>query len=469
MTFPFTGDIEIPRAPEAPHPALTEFLEPYTRPLPRSETRQTMERYITGLLSDLPRRNGQTIGEALEGTAYRRIFRLLTDSPWNEKQLERERVQTLALHGAYGRNAVRYDGVPQGRLLIIDDTGFPKKGTHSVGVARQYSGTLGKIGNCQVVVAAHYADDRYQWPITQRLYLPEQWARAPERRLKARIPAAIEFQTKPQIALDLLDQAQEWGVHFEIVVADSGYGQNGPFLDGLVERNHYYITQVDVTFQVRKDNRVQTPAYSGRGRPPKSQPSSPHLKAQALFDALEDSAWNMITWGEGTRGAQTRRIAATRAYRAQRGAVYEAGWLIAERSLPGHDQEEKYFFSNLPENVPVDQIVRWGHRRWVIERFYQDAKECCALDEYQGRSWVGLHRHMALVNLAYTWLLEQQEYIIQVTESHQRADSTTSDRPASYPGPSVRAVWRDWIRHMLVWLLIWAMQTGLLRPFAGPI
>ncbi len=436
-------DVAIPKVPEEPHPDLMLFLERYMSFLPRSETVQTMERYVTGLLSDLPRRNGEAIANALEGITYTRIYHFLVRSPWSQEAMEHERVQAM------NEDRTLSGGSPfQGRLLILDDTALPKKGHSSVGVARQYCGTLGKVANCQVVVTAHYADERYQWPVTQRLYLPRAWAEDTERRERVKVPSSVTFKSKHGIGLDLVDQAAKWEVPFECVVVDSGYGQNPKFLDGLAQRQCHYIAQVDVTFGLRLD-----PEATGR------------LEAKALFDALPEDAWETITWGEGSRGAQRRRIAAIRAHRTVKNEVKEAGWLIAERALPGHDQDEKYFFSNLPEDIDVKRIVRWGHRRWVIERFYQDAKECCGLDEYQGRSWIGLHRHMVVVNLAYTWLLEQQEYQMQSAESIH----TDKNRPASYPGPSIRSVWQNWIRQILVWLIIWVVQSGLFDLYSGPL
>ena len=385
---------------------------------------------MTGLLSDLPRKNGQTIGEALEGISYHRIYQFLVTNQWDHRALEAVRIQQLlSNHAKCGRG-----------FLILDDTGLPKQGSHSVGVARQYSGTLGKVGNCQIVVSAYYCDDRHHWPVTNQLYLPRTWTNDPERRSMAQIPETLSFQTKPQIALELIDWALQQGVPVEGVLADAAYGGNPTFLEGLEARGLHYVVAVPSSFGVRASDATFQPIYGGRGRPPKARPSAPLETAKAIFDHLPSECWQRVTWGEGSRGSQTRLIAAVRVHRANGSATDPIGWLMGERPLPGHDQDEKFFFSTLPEDTPIADMVRWGHRRWFIERYFQDAKELCGMDHYQGRHWQGLHRHLTVVNLAYTWLLHLQK---QGYAFH--AETTGSSDPkesASIPGPTLRATWQ---------------------------
>jgi SRSO17 transposase len=191
-------------------PELQEFLSTFHVRFRRPEGREALERYTTGLLTELPNKNGNTIAQAVPGTSAQRLQEFLTNMQWDEEDLNRQRVQKMIAEVTTG------DGV-----LVIDDTGFPKQGTASVGVARQYSGTLGKVGNCQVAVTCCDTDPRATWPVAVRLYLPHAWAQDPARRQQARVPAEVPFQTKPEIALALLDQARAWGVPHRCVVADA--------------------------------------------------------------------------------------------------------------------------------------------------------------------------------------------------------------------------------------------------------
>jgi SRSO17 transposase len=215
----------IPLAPGAPMPALDDFLRPYHIHFARSEATHALERYLTGMFTEHPNKNCDTIAQVVPQTSEQSLQGLLTAMLWDEDDLNEQRVQQLLALPTEGDAA-----------LIFDDTGFAKQGQSSVGVARQYSGTLGKVANCQVTVNCHYAERTIAWPVATRLYLPKTWADDPERRKKAKVPDAITFQTKPQIALDLLDQADTMGVPYACVVADADYGDNPNFLAGLENR-----------------------------------------------------------------------------------------------------------------------------------------------------------------------------------------------------------------------------------------
>ncbi|MCL0048464.1 IS701 family transposase [Dehalococcoidia bacterium] len=204
---------------------LTEFLSPYMSYFRRPEVREDMERYTTGLLSDLPRKNGDTIAAVVPNTTEQRLQELLTNSTWDEEAMNYQRIRQMRDKTCVG------DGV-----LIFDDTGFPKQGKHSVGVARQYCGAWGKVANCQVAVTCVYADSAGHWPVNTRLYLHRQWTDAPNRCAKAGVPQEVVFQTKPQIALALLDEARESQIPHRAVVADCGYGGDDTFLSGLEGR-----------------------------------------------------------------------------------------------------------------------------------------------------------------------------------------------------------------------------------------
>src|ERR671910_2237242 len=201
----------VPKASSDPLPEIAEFLEPFSPLFRRSQSRNSLERYITGLLTDLDRKNCDTISAALAGTSTERLQHLLTDADWDSLKLDEVRVRSLSARS------------PKGGILVLDDTSFPKQGKASVGVARQYCGALGKRANCQVVVSSHYVADETEssrplhWPVCAQLYLPESWAKDRERRERAHVPEEISFGSKPHIALSLLDLSREWEVPFEMV------------------------------------------------------------------------------------------------------------------------------------------------------------------------------------------------------------------------------------------------------------
>jgi SRSO17 transposase len=433
----------VPKASPDALPELAAFLEPFAPLFRRHTSRDSMERYLTGLLTDLPHKTAETIAAAVAGTSTERLQHLLTDAAWDAQALDEARVkQLLAIHP------------PTAGVLVFDDTGLPKKGTESVGVEPQYSGTLGKIGNCQVVVSAEYlADDPasstpFHWPVSAQLFLPDSWVADAERRKCTHVPAELGEQTKPAIALSLLDRAQEWGVPIQAVVVDAGYGDNPNFLTGLDERQVPYVCAVQSTFGVRLPAEVQAaeeqiPTYGGRGQPRKPRPA-PLYSVKALIEAQPACAWQTIEWRQGTKGTMQAQVLALRVHWAT-GSVRQStshsrvhtgpeGWLLAERSVPTPQSHEpstdepvspadtskpevageqetpeiKYWFSTLPPDTSLERLVTLAHARWVIEQFYEDAKQECGLDDFQGRRWDGLHRHLALVMLAYSFLALQR-------------------------------------------------------------
>jgi SRSO17 transposase len=307
-------------------------------------------------------------------------------------------------------------------VQIIDDTGFPKKGTHSVGVARQYSGTLGRVDNCQVAVTSHYLDRAFDWPIAARLYLPEAWTKDPARMAAAKAPKEIAFRTKGEIALELVDAGIAAGAKTRAVVADAGYGDQPPFLDGLEARGLPYVVGISSSIRFRLAKEVEEdrpdeapPPYSGRGRRRRVRTLAdriPSREAGALIAALPRQAWRTVAWREGVKGSLVKRFARVRVYRAGlRGATSAtAGWLLGERPVEGRHGDEKYYFAWGLDHASLGGLVELAHARWVIERFYQDAKGELGLDHYEGRSWNGFHRHVALVMLAHSYLTLRQSY-----------------------------------------------------------
>jgi hypothetical protein len=289
----------VPKASPDILPELATYLAPFASLFRRSTSRASVERYLTGLLTDLPRKNCDTIAAAVAGTSTERLQHLLTDATWDPQALDQQRVRALVAQS------------PSQGLLVLDDTGLPKQGRGSVGVARQYSGTLGKVANCQVVVSAHYVADEptsrapIHWPLTAQLYLPEAWATDPARRTTVHVPTEIAFQTKPELALALVDQARAGGVPFALVVADAGYGDNPTFLQGLDDRQIAYVVGVSSTFGVRLPDEVRTAALvlpsrpRGRGQPKKPHPA-PLAEARAVLAVLPADRWQASPGGSTT-------------------------------------------------------------------------------------------------------------------------------------------------------------------------
>src|SRR5215211_3162071 len=413
----------VPKASSDPLPEIAEFLKPFSPLFRRSQSRNSLERYITGLLTDLDRKNCDTISAALAGTSTERLQHLLTDADWDSLKLDGARVRSLSAKS------------PKGGMLVLDDTSFPKQGKASVGVARQYCGALGKRANCQVVVSAEYVADEPEssrplhWPLSGRLYLPEGWATDLKRREISHVPEEVIFSSKPQIALSLVDLSREWEVPSEVVVADSGYGKYPSFLGGLEERKVSYVCGVESTFGVRLPEEVRAakeagaPPYQGRGQPPKERPA-PLYTARELIGSLPEEAWRTVSWREGTKGTLSKQMVALRAHRATGSDRHSIdhelvltaaeGWLIAERALPGQpssteneegEEELNYYYSSLGAEVSLERLASLAKSRWAIEQFYEDAKGECGLGDFQGRRWEGLHRHLALSMLAYSFLM----------------------------------------------------------------
>jgi SRSO17 transposase len=318
------------------------------------------------------------MAQAVPGTSAQRLQEFLTNMQWDEEDLNRQRVTKMIAEATTG------DGV-----LVVDDTGFPKQGTASVGVARQYSGTLGKVGNCQVAVTCCYTDRQATWPVSVRLYLPQTWASDPERRQQAQVPADLPFQTKPEIALQLLDQARAWGVPHRCVVADADYGDNPNFLAGLEARQEWYGVAVRTDFQISLGHTASTPVW----------------RADELLHSVPRWQWRTVRWRRGSKGWLRKKFVAVRGWRVTSDGRRHEGWLLGERATQGQPEERKYYWSNLPPDTPLEALASYAHRRHAIEQFHEEAKGELGWDQYQGRLWLGFHRHAVTVMLAYSFLV----------------------------------------------------------------
>ncbi len=359
-------------------PELQEFLASFEVRFRRPEGRAALERYTTGLLTELPHKNCDTMAQAVPGTTEQRLQEFLTTRQWDEEDLNRQRVQKMIAEASTGHG-----------VLVFDDTGFPKQGKASVGVERQYSGTLGKVANCQVAVTCCYSDPQGTWPVAVRLYLPKTWAYDAERRRQARVPGEIPFQTKPEIALMLLDQARAWGVPHGCVVADADYGDNPNFLAGLEARQEGDVVAVRTDFQVSIGAKAMTPVW----------------RTDQLLHTVPCWQWRTIRWRQGTKGRLRKKFVAVRGWRVTSGGQRHEGWLVGERATRGRPEERRFYWSNLPAETTLAELAGYAHRRHVIEQFHEEAKGELGWDHYQGRLWSGFHRHTVAVMLAYSFLV----------------------------------------------------------------
>ena len=325
---------------------------------------------------------------------------------WDEEDLNRQRVQKMIAE-ATGATA----------CWCLTIRAFPSKGRPRSGCARQYSGTLGKVGNCQVAVTCCYTDPQATWPVAVRLYLPKTWADDLERRQHARVPAEVTFQTKPEMALALLDQARAWGVPHRCVVADADYGDNPNFLAGLEARQEPYVVAVRTDFVVRLRNAATSRVW----------------RADELLQTVPRWQWRTIRWRQGTKGWLRQKFVAVRGWRVTSDGQRHAGWLLGERATQGQPEERKYFWSNLPPDTPLEALAGYAHRRHAIEQFHEEAKGELGWDQYQGRLWPGFHRHAVTVMLAYSflvWLERQQRRSAKIQGRRRDPFSPSAEVPA---------------------------------------
>jgi SRSO17 transposase len=299
---------------------------------------------------------------------------------------------------------------------VVDDTGFPKKGQQSVGVTRQYCGQVGKQENCRVAVSLSVTTERSSIPVAFRLYLPEMWANDSQQRRKAGIPAEVTFQTKPEIALGQIRRARARGIPEGVVLADAGYGNDSSFRAGITQMGLLYVMGIMSTVTVWKPGEGPRPAppYKGLGRPPrllqrddKHQPVS--VKELAL--SLPGEAWKKVAWREGVKKKLRSRFAAVRVRPAHRdnwrAEAHAEEWLLME--WPAREQQPtKYWFSTLPPNVSLTELVRMAKHRWIIERDYQELKQELGLGHFEGRGWRGFHHHATLCVAAYGFLVSER-------------------------------------------------------------
>jgi SRSO17 transposase len=372
------------------------------------------EAYCVGLLSAEGRKSVEPLAAvtAPERTAaqHQSLLHLVAQAPWSDHAVLR-RVRERVLP------TITREGPVQ--ALIIDDTGFPKKGKHSVGVTRQYCGQLGKQDNCQVAVSLSVATHQGSLPIAYRLYLPKDWAEDPLRRSAAGVPEEIRFQTKPEIALGLLRQALLEDVPAAVVLMDPAYGNDGKLRAGISELGVPYAAGVLPSTTVWRPGEAPLPPLprSGRGRPARRlQRDAAHqpVSAKTLALELDAGAWQTITWREGSNTALTSRFARWRV-RAARGDSRRSEpaaeeWLLIEWP-EGEAEPDHYWLSTLPADISLERLVDQTKLRWRIERDYLELKQEVGLGHYEGRGWRGFHHHATLCIAAYGFLVSERETI----------------------------------------------------------
>ena len=369
----------------------------------RPEARRRSEQYLRGLVvQQTDRRNAENLAEAISGATPRALQRFLTEAPWDAAAVVGD-LQAYVAERLSAPDAV----------FVLDETGFPKQGAHSVGVARQYCGTLGKVGNCQVGVFLAYTSLLGTALVDRRLYLPERWTADRARRAAAGVPAAVGFATKAELGLAMLRRVRARG---ELVgrwlTADEHYGQVPSFRDALDADGWWYVLEVPLATPVFPDAAAaEVPAPSGRGRPPTKRRlvpgSRPAQPAAAVLAATREDAWRTVTVAEGAQGPRTHQFVARRAWESRDGVPGRACWLVLRRNPDG--TEPKVYLSNAPADTPPRQLAVVGAQRWAIETAFQQAKGEAGLDEYEVRGWVGWHHHVTLVLLAAAFLLTIQQ------------------------------------------------------------
>jgi len=375
---------------------LEQFLVDLLEPVGRSERRRWGSVYVRGLLLDGERKSIEPMAHRLPEGNVQSMQQFIGQSPWDWnpvwEKLGRRMTAELEPDPAW----------------VIDDTGFPKQGTHSVGVARQYSGTLGKTGNCQVAVSVHHVGEQGNVPLGWRLYLPESWAQDPERRTEAGVPEEVVFRKKWELALEIIDQVRGWGVPDQVVLADAGYGDATGFREELEQRGLAYA--VGITPQVGvwlQPPQLVVPEAKPMGRPPSAVRYGAQRPVLAQEAALKAKGWKKVRWREGTKGWLESRFWAARVQTSHR---YQDGrppgkpvWLLVEWP-ESEDAPTKYSLCDLPASYTLRRLVRLAKCRWKIEQDYHQLKEELGLDHYEGRNWQGWHHHVTMVMLAHAFL-----------------------------------------------------------------
>jgi SRSO17 transposase len=375
-----------------------------------ADRRKPLEAYLTGLLLPGERKSVEPMAALIDPrhvrARHQSMHHFVANAEWDDTAV-------LRIARTHVLDAMERHGAAAG--WIIDDTGIPKKGRHSVGVTRQYCGVLGKQDNCQIAVSLSIANEAVSVPTAYRLYLPEVWAKDSKRRAAAGVPKTVQFQTKWQIALDMIDSVRADELPPAPVLADAGYGNVTAFRDALSERRIPYVVGIGEETTVWPPGMEPLPPkqWSGKGRPPSRIRRSSSRQPATVMDLAKHAPkdlWKDVAWREGTRGKMTSRFFFLRVRPAHRDEnrhePRDLEWLVAEWQ-EGETEPTKFWLSTMPSETSPEQLIRLAKLRWRIERDYQELK-AFGLNHYEGRGWRGFHHHGILCIAAYAFLAAER-------------------------------------------------------------
>ncbi|HEY6372101.1 MAG TPA: IS701 family transposase [Candidatus Sulfotelmatobacter sp.] len=398
-------------APGAQEKRFAAYLDRLALAAGHADRATPLKAYCTGLLLPGERKSVEPMAARLYPDnvrqAHQSLHHIVAESPWSDDDV-------LEAVRAYALPAMQHKGPIT--AWIVDDTGLVKKGRHSVGVTRQYCGQVGKQENCRVAVSLSVSTEHASLPIACRLYLPEVWAGDQKRRKTAGVPKEIKFQTKPELALAQIREAVERGIPAGVVLTDAAYGTDTRFREQLTDLELLYVVGIMSSVTVWKPGKGPLPAppWKGMGRPTKYLRRGPNhspLTAKDMAFALPPQQWKKVGWREGTRKPLQSRFAAVRVRPAhrdfERSEPYPEQWLLIE--WPKQESEPtKYWFSTLPAETKLKELVRLAKQRWIIERDYEELKQELGLGHYEGRGWRGFHHHATLCIAAYGFLVAER-------------------------------------------------------------
>jgi SRSO17 transposase len=384
---------------------LEAFADDLFASLPRADQRARGQCYLRGLMLDGRRKSIEPIAARLGGEVhYQALHHFVATSPWDWRPVRQ-------------RLAARLCVALEPTAWVVDDTGFPKDGEHSVGVQRQYSGTLGKTANCQLGVSVNAVTEHASCPLSWRLFVPESWdddtPATQQRRAACHLPEQIHHRPKWQLVVDMLDELGGWQLHPPVLLADSGYGEVGAFRWGLDARQIPYVVEVRADTSAYPEQVHPTVApYTGKGRRPRPRYHHQPSSLADLAMAAGEQACVELIWRRGSKGLQRGRFLALRVRPAgvtPRRQARAAGeelpvrWLLVEWPV-GKPEPVKYWLANLPESTPLVELVGLARLRWRVEQDYRELKGALGLDHFEGRGWAGWHHHVTLVSVAHGFL-----------------------------------------------------------------
>jgi len=386
------------------------YMEHLAAGLGHSDRHAGLRGYCTGLMLPGARKSIEPMAARLDplhaSARHQALHHFVSRAEWSDEHMLQRVAQWVVPKMDFA----------SGGFWIVDDTAFPKKGKHSVGVARQYCGVLGKQDNCQVAVSVSVANEQASLPVAWQLYLPREWALDKARRTKAGVPSDVAFATKTQIALGQLERLLWQGAPRHCVLADAGYGVDTGFRERLDELGLPYVVGITSAVVVWPPGVEPLPPkpYGGMGRPavtPRRTRTRQPVSVKTLAEQVPAQAWQTISWREGTNQSLSSRFAALRVRHAGgnsgRARLKPQQWLLIEWPS-GQGEPLKYYLSNLPADTAINDLVAKAHMRWRIERDYQDLKQELGLDHYEGRGWRGFHHHGTLSIAAYGFLVSER-------------------------------------------------------------